>query len=74
MGRSGTINKPANCSNSSMWGEGTQGNSKKLDVVQGSPGWVTPIQVKHLGGGNKIRLVCGWMDGCALRFMGLNPH
>ena len=38
-----TINQPANCSNSSVWREGTQGNGKKLDIVQGSPGWVTPI-------------------------------
>ena len=45
---------PTNCSNSPVRGEGTQGDGKKLDVVQGSPGWVTPIQVKHLIGGNEI--------------------
>ena len=45
---------PANCSNSPVRGEGTQGDGKKLDIVQGSPGWVTSIQVKHLGGNQII--------------------
>ena len=45
---------PANCSNSPVRREGTQGDGKKLDIVQGSPGWVTSIQVKHLGGNQII--------------------
>ena len=56
-----TINQPANCSNSSVWREGAQGNGKKLDIVQGSPGWVTPIQVKHLGVGNKMICTYSYM-------------
>ena len=40
---------PADCSNSSVWREGTQGKGKEFHIVQGSPSGVASVQVEHLG-------------------------